>query len=900
MTKALTKGVEVFYSYAHKDEKLRDELAKRLNSLQRQGLITQWYDRQIGAGTEWAHVIDTHLNTASVILLLVSPDFINSNYCYDIEMRRAMERHDANEARVIPIILRSSEWQNASFAKLQALPTEGKPITTWDNQDEAFFDVVRGIRKAIEEWTTPTSSIPSEQPWNVPYQRNTFFTGQEAILSSLHEKLRADMVAALTQPQAISGLGGIGKTQIAIEYAYRHGNEYRAVFWARADSHESLVQDYVALANLLHLPKKDAQDQNITVGAVIRWLDTHDQWLLILDNADDIALVHDVLPLESNGHILLTTRSQLLGTIARNVKVDQMGGEDGTLLLLKRAGLLTLNATLAQAAAVPDSTAAGELVQILGGLPLALDQAGAYINGTGCGVLGYLKRYRTQRSKLLKRRGRPITDYPESVTTTWSLSLEKVEQLNLTATELLQFCAFLHPDAIPEEIITEGASALDSVLPALTSDLITLDEAMEVLRAYSLVHRDANMKTLSIHRLVQAVLMDRMSENEQRQWAERVVRAVNRAFPDGKFATWQTCEHYLPHVLACAGYIDQWNMSFLDAAKLLDRAGFYLQQRAQYDQGELLLQRALAIHEQTPGMEPTEIAASLNRLARLYQSRGKFTQAEPLLKRALVIREQALGLEHPDTASSLNNLGGFYCEQGRFDEGEPLFKQVLAIRERVLGSDHPDTASSLNNLGAVYLEQGKFTEAEPLLKQALTIRERLMDPEHPEILDGLNNLAVVYYMQGKFDETEPLLQRVLATRERVLGPEHPGTASSLDNLAELYREEGKFAQAEPLAKRALAIRELVLEPGHPYLVVSLNNMAPLYKAQGQYDQAEPYLQRALNIREQPLGPEHLSVAPILENYADLLQKMGRKTEAAELEARIQLIRTKHAKEKPQQ
>src|SRR6266849_3958079 len=187
MTEASAKSVEVFYSYAHEDEEMRDKLEKRLDSLRRQGLISQWHDRRIGAGTEWAQEIDTHLNTASIILLLISPGFMKSTYCYDIEMKRALERHQAKEACVIPIILCPTEWHNAPFAKLQALPSQGKPITTWTNQDEAFFDITRGIRRAIENWTTPTSSIQiaSEYIWNIPHQRNPSFTGQAVILSSL-------------------------------------------------------------------------------------------------------------------------------------------------------------------------------------------------------------------------------------------------------------------------------------------------------------------------------------------------------------------------------------------------------------------------------------------------------------------------------------------------------------------------------------------------------------------------------------------------------------------------------------------------------------------------------------------------------------------------------------------
>jgi TIR domain len=212
---------------------LRDELARRLDSLQRQGLITAWHDRRIIAGTDWAQTIDEHLNTASIILLLISPHFLASRYCSEIEMPQALKRHTAGEARVVPILLSSLDfnWTHEPFARLQVLPTGGKPITEWKDQNKAFLDVMRGIRRAAEEWIGSSSEDASEHIWHIPYRQNSFFTGQENILSSLYNELEEHVAANLTQPQAISGLGGIGKTQIAIEYAYRFRDKYRVILW---------------------------------------------------------------------------------------------------------------------------------------------------------------------------------------------------------------------------------------------------------------------------------------------------------------------------------------------------------------------------------------------------------------------------------------------------------------------------------------------------------------------------------------------------------------------------------------------------------------------------------------------------------------------------------------------
>jgi len=223
------RGINLFYSYAFADKDLRDQLAKHLIQLKRDELISEWHNQQILAGTDCAEVIDQAIHSAYVILLLISADFLASDTCYQIEMRQALERHRRGEARVVPVILRPCNWQHSPFAHLQCLPRNSQPITVWPNWDEAFADVVAGIRNIVESLCRPEASAsPAALPaiWNIPYRRNPFFIGREDLLSYMHAQLQRSQPMALSQhPQAISGLGGIGKTQIAIEYAYRFSQE---------------------------------------------------------------------------------------------------------------------------------------------------------------------------------------------------------------------------------------------------------------------------------------------------------------------------------------------------------------------------------------------------------------------------------------------------------------------------------------------------------------------------------------------------------------------------------------------------------------------------------------------------------------------------------------------------
>lgn len=803
--------------------------------------------------------------------------------------------------------------------------------------------------KSLEELGLAPASKPLEQIasistlpqiWNVPLRRNLYFTGRQNILNLLEKTLWQDNTATLTQTQAISGLGGIGKTQTAVEYAFRYQNNYNAVLWAKADSREILTSDFMALASLLNLPEKNEPDQSQAVEAVKHWLIKHTGWLLILDNIENIDLAHSFLPINSNGHILLTTRTQSIGSLAQCINLEKMEPEDGALLLLRRARLIEPTASLAQASAT-DRTQALLLAHLLDGLPLALDQAAAYIEETDCGLTGYVERYHTHQAKLLKLRGNTDLGHPETVATTWSLSFEQVQKANPAAADLLRLCAFLHSDAIAEEIVANGATALEPTLEPMAEDPIELDAAIRELRKYSLVRRDPEAHALYVHRLVQAVLKTSMDEQTQRKWAERTVLVVNHVLPaDLKFEMWPRYQRYLPHAQVCATYIEQWQFKSSAASRLLAMTGSYLRERCFYSQAEPLLQQALAIRQQILGPEHPDTAQSLNSLALLYQEQGKYAEAEILhqqaltiwtqtleptdltlvdglenlatlyflqgkydqdieiLQRVLAIREQVLGPLHASVAFTLNSIASVFTDQDNYTLAEQYGKRSLAIIEQTIGLEHPETAPVFNNLAVLYTEMGKYEQAEQWHRKALAIREQALGPDHHLVSLSLSNLGYTCYMQGKYIQAEPLYLRALAIDERNFGSEHPDVAITLDNLGALYREQGKYEQSQTIHLRALAIREQVFGSDHKETAYSLKNLAKLYAAQSLYRKAEPYYQRALAIYERQWGMEHLDVADILENYSKLLRHTGRVENALRLEERASAIRQGHTQKNP--
>lgn len=634
---AYQSPVNIFLSYAHKDKSLLQPLEEHLSMLKREGLISTWCDRQIMPGTHWAGVIDQHIEQASLILLLVSAAFLASDYCYQIEMTRALERHQAGLAIVIPIVARPVDWKTSPIAALQALPANAQPITTWSNQDEAFLEVTVGIRETVEklmsrppdpaykpwpvtgnwsfsasvsnqgenkppkEYSNPGANSLTARPpdtyrqsaqldprypsnpaplpvptpfgapfpeiWNVPRRHNAFFTGRAPALEHVVNYFQVVNSAGTISPQAITGLGGMGKTQVAAEYAFRWRGNYQAVLWVRAETQENLLADFRIIADLLKIPQERWHDQASLIQCMQEWFRTHSDWLLIFDNADNPTLLEPFLPRAARGHFLATTRAGAVVSWAPNpLTLKALEADDGALCILRRAGLLTEQEQLS-AAHPADVEAARQLAQLMEGLPLALEQAGAYINDTECGVRGYRKLYDNFRKEIQPLPFGELRDYPETVVSVWRFSLSMAEQSNPAAAEFLRLCAFLAPDGIPDEMIIAGANALGSVLKPVAVNQFTFNTLISVLRKYSLLNRDVDremdLTRLSIHRIMQEVLVDEMDKRTQRLWAERAVRVVELA---SRSMTWLVLQSQARH---CRRLIEQWHMTFAEAKRLL-------------------------------------------------------------------------------------------------------------------------------------------------------------------------------------------------------------------------------------------------------------------------------------------------------------------------------------------
>ncbi len=739
-------------------------------------------------------------------------------------------------------------------------------INRWEHDRVTpHTDMLEQLTKAFKR---PPERWGTNRWWNVPYPRNQYFTGREQVLEHLQKALVDDKKGDSHKILAMSGLGGMGKTQTAIEFAYCFADEYDAVLWVRADSRETMNADFAKLVKTLHLPDAEKMNQFQAIEAVKDWLLNHDNWLLIFDNADNASMVFHVLPRRYRGAVLLTTRYQDAEPHIKYIEMEKMSQSEDVPFLLRRTSTGE-NADDEKNLSTLERTALYTLRKAMDGLPLALDQAGAYIKTARCSFHEYMDIYRKQRKALLVERGTHTSEHPETVTTTWDLSFQRIERGNPAATELLRLCAFLAPDNIPEKLIEWGADHCTLPLQNLVASDKALKDAIRVLYSYSLIQRNSTTQTLAIHRLVQAVLIDAMTVEVRREWKVQVIRILNDAFPEAPFHNWERCGQLLAHVQASTVGIEQEPIyTQLEAANLFHRTGIYLREQGQYQEAEFLLLLTLSIYKQYLSADDLTIATSLSNLAGLYFYQDRYRQATSLIENALAIRKQCLGGEHPETIESLRHLALLYLRQERYEQAEPLLKQSLSVSVQESGNESPATANKISSLALLYLEQEKYAEAEVFFKKAFLIHKRILGSEHIETARAMENLAFLYGKQGRYKRAELLLYRALHILIYSAGLESPDGAYPLYGLAELYRMQKHYEQSEQLYLKALSIRQQCLGENHLDTAEALQGVADLYREWGRYEKAAPLYAQALAIREKILGWESPSILRIRKHMSE--------------------------------
>jgi Domain of unknown function (DUF4062)/Tetratricopeptide repeat len=683
--------------------------------------------------------------------------------------------------------------------------------------------------------------------------RPVFLAGREELLAELEARLPAGEAAG-PRMVALYGLGGAGKTSVALEYAHRHLGEVAVAWQLPAEDPAVLAAGFGELCTHLDAPEGDPV---VSVHGVLAASPA--RWLLVFDNAPDRGSVARFVPPAGPGRVLITSRNQIW-PLGQSLDVPVLETEVAAEFLTGRTG-------------DADRRAALELAGGLGGLPLALEQAAAYVQASGDTLAGYLASFRKRRPDLLSR-GEP-TGYPDTVATTWTLAFEDLKRAAPSAAGLLRLLAFCAPEAIPLRLLLQPRPGLagqfgEQVAPVLTpllEDELAAGDAIGALRRYSLISPPAD-GSVSVHRLVQAVTADQMPAGLASQWRQAAAALIEAAIPgDPQLpATWPTYAALVPHARAV---LDLSSGGMWQIARYLGFSGSYPAAR------DLSRQIADAYTEdEVYGPEHPETLAARRDLAGWTGRAGDAAGARDQFAALLPIIERVLRPEHPDTLVTRHELAVWTGEAGDAAGARDQLAALLPNRERVLGPEHPHTLATRGNLAGWTGRAGDPAGARDQFAALLPIIERVLGPEHPRTLAARANLALWTGHAGDAAGSRDQYAELLPIQERVLGPEHPDTLDTRHTLAESTGVAGDAASARDQFAGLLPIRERVLGPEHPDTMADRGNLARWTGEAGDPAGARDQLAALLPINEQVLGPEHPDTLATRHKLAGWTGKAG--------------------------
>ena len=711
-----------------------------------------------------------------------------------------------------------------------------------------------------------------------------------------HEK------SGCTASYALYGLGGVGKTQIAIRYAYLHKTYFDIICWLRANNWDMLVTSYVELSRDSDLTSvgvpayEDGLDNAAIADRIKRWFERQNtlKWLLIFDNADTIddlnesRSIVELIPRGEHGCVLSTSRNRASdGELAsRGCEIVEMKESEAVDFLLDCSRQQRLES---------QEQEAKNLVRILGYLPLAIEQAGGYIRTKGISISRYISLYELNKSNALKQRLTMSHKvyYEHAVATTWKISFKEVEDRDPLASEILRIMAFLDGAKIQKELFEEGGKTLTDEWKLSKATIWSIEDALGCLQSYSLV-RPLEGNDVSMHILVQEVMREHVRLSGY-NFSNVALKLVWSQFPwGGDLKNLDRCLKYVSQAKVCVQNDSESGRYSDELVSLVGSLGAFFHSNGQYDEAIAQYERALRIYEKAFGADHINIntADTINNLGSTYDSQGKYDEAIAQYERALRIKEKTFGVDHINTAGTINNLGVTYDSQGKYDEAIAQYERALRIKEKAFGADHINTADTINNLGSAYDSQGKYDEAIAQYERALRIKEKAFGADHINTAGTINNLGSTYDSQGKYDEAIAQYERALRIKEKAFGADHINTANTINNLGITYRHQGKYDEAIAQYERALRIYEKAFGADHINTADTINNLGSTYDSQGKYDEAIAQYERALRIYEKAFGADHINTADTINNLGSTYDSQGKYDEAIAQHERALRIKEK--------
>ncbi|KAF5616441.1 hypothetical protein F25303_13523 [Fusarium sp. NRRL 25303] len=703
-----------------------------------------------------------------------------------------------------------------AFLRFWVPPPLGQLIYVQDAEND--MPPSKRVRLEVPEGAFTVRKLQDQPVFIVPFLENPLFIGRADVLMNLQSLLFENN----NRKVALVGLGGIGKTQIALQLAYqvKEKKQDYSVFWVPALSRASFEQACTQIMDACGIPTTDNSD---AIETVCQHLSSKraGKWLLVVDNADDMQTVmgskgadkglYRLLPQSDQGRLLFTTRHQkvAISVAGRNILDVPAMSRDEARSYFKKA--------LIQEMSSIDEQVWNQLLTLLTHLPLAITQAAAYLNVNQISLMEYLQLFENtdrDRIELLSAEFQDDTRYEQSqdpVATTWFISFNQIQKADELASRILMFLAYIEPKGVPQSMLPEGESQQQ------------LTRAIGTLCGYRFLDRRGSSKVFDMHSLVHMAIRSWVVENDsEKEQSNAAIARLRGVFPTDDWENRDLWRQYLPHaikLLRCPE--DGWNDELCELGYWVGRC---LAVDGRVTEAVKLLEHVVAIEETTLAEDHPDRLASQHELAGVYKANGQIEEAVKLLEHVVAIEETTLAENHPSRLASQHELAGVYQVNRQIEEAVKLLEHVVAIQETTLAEDHPDRLASQHALAGVYKANGQIAEAVKLLEHVVKVRETTLAENHPSRLASQHALAGVYQANGQIEEAVKLLEHVVAIKEMTLAENHPDRLASQHALAGVYKANGQIAEAVNLLEHVVARKSETMSPNHPSRLVSEQNL----------------------------------------------------------------------------
>jgi MinD-like ATPase involved in chromosome partitioning or flagellar assembly len=706
---------------------------------------------------------------------------------------------------------------------------------------------------------------PADSPpvWNVP-PRNGTFIGRSPLLEQIRERFSTNVTTPVAQ--ALIGLGGVGKTQIAMEYAHRFAADYDIVWWISANQ---IGQARSILANLaVELEMSASENVTERIRAALDALRRSSRWLVVFDNADDPDELRELRP-QGGGHVLITSRNPAWTQLTDATVVDVFKREESVALLRRQVP------HIAEADAI-------ELAARLGDLPLAIEQAGAWLNATAMAVDRYIELLDNELPRILAEHPPgSYPQYPDTAAATWLLSLQRMRDEMPAAAKILEICAFFAPEPIPLSLLS-GRRFIEYLLPfdASLRDPILQGRVIWEIGRYALARVDPGRGSIQLHRLVQAVVANSLTKaarRENREQAHEILSAANPRDPD-RAENWPAYAMLWPHVEpsgALGSANPEVRQLVIDLVRYLWRRGDIVGSQ------ELALKTLSRRQTMTVSDDPLALILRFH-LANTQRSQARYEEAYEIDREVYSRLRELLGDHHPYTLMVAQSLGADLREIGQYVSSRELDEVTLMGFRQAFGEDHPRTLMAANNLAVAQRMVGEFRYATQLDEDTLSRRRRALGPRHPHTLFSASSLGRDLREQGDYQSSRQLLEDTLTACREVMGNDHPETLRTANSLAVTYNKLADFTAAAALATDTLVLMQRVHGRDHPDTLACAVNLACDQSSLDDNEGARGTAEDALRRYRATRGDLHLLTLACENNLAIFIRKLGHSADARPL------------------